>query len=102
MNNNQNCKKQQSLIDELFALSPFEFTLFGNIIAYLIAAGLTNQQQNSLGNLFELIGQVILTIQAKGSPATISPCQLQQVVDMFNGKISNIEELLSRIRNLKL
>jgi hypothetical protein len=52
-------------------LSPYDFTILGTFIGFLFSFGLNPGQQNSLGNWFELIGQVLLTISAKSS-ATIS------------------------------
>lgn len=48
-------------------LSPIEFGALGSIIGLLISIPLSNNEQNSIGNLLELIGQVVLTVQAQGS-----------------------------------
>lgn len=55
----------------LSTLSPIEFASIGCIIGILLSSVLTSSEQNSIGNLLELIGQVILTAQAQSS--TISP-----------------------------
>lgn len=49
----------------LFSLNAYEFTSIGTLIGFAIAPSLTINQQNSLGNFFELLGQVILTINAQ-------------------------------------
>lgn len=49
----------------LSTLNPYEFTLVATAIGFAIAPVLTVNQQNSLGNFFELIGQVLLTINAQ-------------------------------------
>ena len=49
----------------LNTLDPYEFSLFGVIAAYLIAPSLNANQQNSIGNFLEEIGQIILTIAAQ-------------------------------------
>lgn len=49
----------------IYNLSAFEFTLTGTIIGYLLAIPLTTDEQNSLGNLFEIIGQTLLTFNAQ-------------------------------------
>lgn len=49
----------------LSSLNPYEFTMVGAAIGLAIAPALTVNQQNSLGNFFELVGQVILTINAQ-------------------------------------
>lgn len=54
----------------LSKISPMEFGTIGCIVGLLIAAPLNSNEQNSLGNFFELVGQVILTIQAQQSYST--------------------------------
>ncbi len=49
----------------LFSLNAYEFTLIATLIGFIIAPTLGINQQNSLGNFFELLGQVILTINAQ-------------------------------------
>ena len=56
-----------NFINYFFSLNPYELTLIGNILGIIIAKPLTLNQQNTLGNFLELIGQQILTIQAQGS-----------------------------------
>jgi len=51
----------------LYSLNPYEFTLISTIIGFLIASTLDLNEQNSIGNFFELLGQVILTINAQTS-----------------------------------
>lgn len=55
----------KSFSDGLFSLSAFEFTLIGSILGFAISEGLTTNQQNSLGNFFTLIGQVLMTENAQ-------------------------------------
>lgn len=54
-----------SFADWLFSLNAYEFTLIATIIGFAISPTLTVNQQNSLGNFFELLGQIILTINAQ-------------------------------------
>lgn len=54
-----------SFSDWLFSLSAYEFTIMGAALGLIIAKPLTINQQNSLGNFFELVGQIILTINAQ-------------------------------------
>lgn len=53
--------------DWLFSLNAYEFTIIATIIGFAISPTLTVNQQNSLGNFFELLGQVILTINAQNT-----------------------------------
>ena len=56
-----------SLSDWLFSLNPYEFTMIATLIGFIISPQLNLNEQNSLGNFFELLGQVILTINAQAS-----------------------------------
>lgn len=68
-----------ALSDFLTKISPLEFTSLGCLIGLLISSSLNNNEQNSIGNFLELVGQVILTVQAQGSFNTSSP-----TIDQFN------------------
>lgn len=57
----------RSFSDWLFSLNPYEFSLLGAVAGFIISPTLTVNQQNSLGNFLELIGQVILTINAQAT-----------------------------------
>ena len=46
-------------------LNPYEFALVGAITAFLIAPTLNPNQQNSIGNFLEEVGQIILTIASQ-------------------------------------
>lgn len=54
-----------SLSNLLYTLNPYEFTFIATLIGFIISPTLTINEQNSLGNFFELLGQVILTINAQ-------------------------------------
>ena len=49
----------------LFSLSPIDFVIIGTIAGLLISKNLTINQQNTIGNFLELIGEVILTYNAQ-------------------------------------
>lgn len=80
----------------LFSLNPYEFTAIATILGFIISPTLTLNQQNSLGNFFELLGQVILTINAQGTT-------LSQYKNSKSGIKSEIEKptLEEEIINLK-
>lgn len=60
-------KDYKSFSKWLFSLDAYTFTLIGTIAGFVISPTLTINEQNSLGNFFELLGQVILTINAQGT-----------------------------------
>lgn len=55
----------KSFSDFLFSFTGNEFAVIGSLIGYFIGQNLNIDEQNSLGSLFELIGQVLLTISAQ-------------------------------------
>ena len=48
-------------------MNPYEFATISTILGLLISTGLTVPEQNSIGNWFEAIGQIILTINAQAN-----------------------------------
>lgn len=63
--NNFTNQDYKGLSEWLNTLNPYEFTIVGIITAFLIAPVLNANQQNSVGNFFEVIGQVLLVIAAQ-------------------------------------
>ncbi|MFZ5969883.1 MAG: hypothetical protein ACOYVK_22205 [Bacillota bacterium] len=49
----------------LFNLSASQFALLASILGIGVANNLNSNQQNSLGNFFESLGQTILTVNAQ-------------------------------------
>ena len=93
MNEDEIKKKTSSLGEYINSLSPYDFTLIGTFIGFLFSFGLDPGQQNSLGNWFELIGQVLLTISAQSS-ATPSN-------EEYNNLLKDVILLKKEIKNLK-
>lgn len=59
-NNNFN-----SFSEWIFSLSGLDFTIAATTIAILMSTKLSTDQQNSIGNFFFLIGQVLITMNAQ-------------------------------------
>lgn len=76
-NNNCTFINFANLISEL---SPIEFTTLGVIVGYVLTVSLDVQTQNSLGNWFELVGQILLTASAQGS-ATLTNEEYNNLVN---------------------
>ena len=90
-----------NFINYFFSLNPYELTLIGNILGIIIAKPLTLNQQNTLGNFLELIGQQILTIQAQGSnlaPNFINTIDFNHLLNEFNFKFEYLEELIAYLK----
>ena len=96
--NNTDFNEIRSFGNWINSLSPLEFTTLGTIIGYLIANMLTVEEQNSIGNWFELVGQIILTFNAQGSnnlpPSPKQFCDLSNLVNELKNEINSIKEKL--------
>ena len=87
------------------SLDPYEFALVGAIAAFLIAPTLNANQQNSIGNFLEEIGQILLTIASQ----TITREQARSgnqtsngIFDAFSGnRNTDIENLKNEIMKIK-
>lgn len=90
----ENIEKISNLI---LSLSPFELTTIGTLLGYLFSINLTVDAQNSIGNFFELVGQIILTFNAQGSasqpPSPKQFTDLQNEVEMLKKKINELSKL---------
>lgn len=73
------------LADLLSSLTPFEFTTIGVIFGYFISLQVPISELNSLGNWFELVGQILLTYSAQGTatPTNEEYNQLVQDVELL-------------------
>ena len=100
-NNESNFNEFKSFSEWLFSLSAFEFTSYGTVIGYLISSVLTTNQQNSLGNFFELVGQVILTFNAQNSTLQSKKNSNQNLSNHVNYENEIFENLYSKISSLE-
>ena len=86
-----------SFFDYLLTLSSHELSLLAVGLGYLFSANLTPNQQNSLGNFFELIGQLLLALSAQEyvlqSPHT-SVKQLQQEINILKKEIERLKKII--------
>lgn len=91
-----------NLIKLLLKLNPWEFNGLAIILSYLFSEGLNYNEQQSLGNFFETIGQSLLTIgqQAQTLDSSVYS-DASEILSNIKKKIGNIEEILSDLRNLK-
>lgn len=83
-----------AFVDLLLSLNPYELTILAFAISLLIAPTITINQQNALGNFFELVGQTLLNINAQEinlQPNTPSRQEL-------NDKINRLEKELAFLK----
>ncbi len=88
-------------VDYLFSINPYELSLLANILGIILTIPLTANQQNTIGNFFELIGQQILTIQAQNanlSPNQSSDIDINSLLQQINFKFEYLEDMLEYIK----
>lgn len=83
---NESNQDIKSFVTWLNELSPLEFTTLAVFTGYVLACNLTTSEQNSIGNWFELLGQIILTFNAQGSinNYSLTNKQYKQIIDRIN------------------
>lgn len=93
--NDFNQQEIKNFASWLLSLSPFEFTTLGVIVGYILALSLTSDEQASVGNWFELVGQIMLTFNAQGSNDQ-SPSYSQ-----YYDLVKKVNDLENQLNNLK-
>lgn len=93
---NQNYSALSNWLDKL---DPYEFSLVGVLAAYLIAPSLDANEQNSIGNFFEEIGQILLTIAAQQITVTQSNQNNKESVGLYDKYNTSPDEINNNIRN---
>ena len=75
-------------------LSPLEFISLGCIISIIISQSINPNEQNTIGNFLEMVGQILLTSYAQASttipkytPATL--CQLDELKKLLKVHLNN-------------
>ncbi len=81
----------------LFSLNSYEFTFIASLAGFAIAPSLTLNEQNSLGNFFELLGQVILTINAQGS--TLKQKKAQKSSIKHGRELETLEQEILKLKD---
>ena len=87
-----------AFVDLLLSLNEYELSILGFAIGILISPTITINQQNSLGNFFELIGQTLLTINAQTinlQPNAPSRMQLYEKIKKLENELQELKNSLS-------
>lgn len=81
-----------------FSLSPVKFSLLASLLGVLLIDNLDLNQQNSLGNFLENVGQNLLTAAAQGQTVQASQQnQIRKQIQSLKNQIAELEEELDRI-----
>ncbi len=86
----------KELANWIYTLDPYEFTAIATLIGIILAPILSINQQNSLGNFFEQIGQTLLTIGAQSQ--TVKHKNKQNSSIQYNN-IDDIENEINKIKD---
>ncbi|MCM1197093.1 MAG: hypothetical protein NC310_08530, partial [Roseburia sp.] len=74
------------------------------ILGILLSEGLNYNEQASLGNFYNLLGEVIQTIGAQGQNLDSSSSQqapnIDATIQTLKGKIGNIEEIINKFKSI--
>ena len=84
-----------AFVNMLLSLNEYELTILGCAIGLILAPTITVNQQNSLGNFFELIGQVLLTINAQAVNLQPNAPSRQDLYE----QIKNLQQQINDLRN---
>ena len=79
----------------IYNFNGYEFTLVATLIAFLIAPGMSINEQNALGNFFEQMGQTLLTIAAQNQ--TIKH-KKKQISTLRDDDINDLHEEIYKIK----
>lgn len=86
-----------SFIAYLLSLSANELSLLAVGIGFLLSMNIDANKQNSLGNFFELIGQLLLTIASQNielQPDYPSRQELLKEINSLKKEISNLKKTI--------
>ncbi|MBE6124584.1 MAG: hypothetical protein E7184_03555 [Erysipelotrichaceae bacterium] len=85
-----------SFSDYLFHLSPFQFTMLGIVLGIISCEALTTNQQNSLGNFLEEVGQILLTYNAHAQ--TTNAFQYGTMQDQLNILRTQLNQIIQNMK----
>lgn len=77
----------KSLGQYLLTLSPFEVATLGCVLGLCLIPPLNANEQNSVGNFLELIGQVLLSSSSQDS--VLEPSVTEKTFNSFKSKVSS-------------
>ena len=85
----------------IFSIPPVQFTALATIIGILLSCDLDADEQNSLGNFFLTIGQVLATIASQQAVFESNPDN-QKIIRNLDNIRDNINDIVRQLRFQKL
>lgn len=92
----------KKLSNSLFSLSAFEFNLLATLIGFALTPALSTNEQNSLGNFFALIGQVLMTANAQNITLAANKAKVNNFEKFFQTNNTNDEIILIKEEIIKI
>lgn len=84
-----------SLASWIYSFNGYEAAILATIIGLLIASPLSINEQNTLGNFFEQLGQTMLTVAAQNQTVKHKN---KQISTMSDDEITDLEKEIHRIK----
>ncbi len=86
----------------LLTLNAYEFATLAYLIGIILSNGLNFNEQQSLGNFFNLLGEVMQTIGSQGQNLNDnnSSYNVDELRELLKNKINNIDELIDKFKKL--
>ncbi|MDE5714973.1 MAG: hypothetical protein K2I42_02465 [Anaeroplasmataceae bacterium] len=90
------------LSELLLSLNPYEFSTLAFLIGILLCEGLSADEQNSLGNFYELLGQTILTVgaQKQNLDDIQTTPNMDNAINILKNKIGNLENIIQEFKKI--
>ncbi len=91
-----------SLNKLLLTLNTYEFATLAYLIGIILCNGLNFNEQQSLGNFFNLLGEVMQTIGSQGQNLNenSNDYNISDIKELLKNKINNLDELINNFKKL--
>lgn len=87
-----------NLAEFLANIPPLQLAVIGSLIGTLLSVPLNYEEQSTLGNFFELIGQAMLVVSAQGfNLQTKEPTNQSQAINDLQKQINRLNERLNNL-----
>ncbi len=90
------------LSELLLTLNPFEFATLAYILGVVLSEGLNSNQLQSLGNFYNLLGEVMQTIgaQAQNLNGQTNTPNIDDAIEVLKTKVNHIEDIIQKFKTL--
>lgn len=89
------------LSKQILSLSPFELTALACVLGFLFTDGLNSNENQSLGNFYELLGQTLLTYGAQQQNLDTRQSDYEDAIKILKKKFGNIDDIITELQSIK-